>query len=136
MATFTLPQFNILFDVWREVLGGDVVLTHHNVAGQWYVNPRVLFPNVVLDPDEDFNSVLRMPIGTDVREEDYVEIPPGSGWWYQIIAVERIHLGFPNEYFAASSLNNEGAPLFHGAILMEDGSYVLMEDEVSKIGME
>lgn len=47
---------------------------------------------------------LLLPAGTDVRDNgnasgyDCLEIPPGSGRWYQANCVDDVGKGFPNEY--------------------------------------
>jgi hypothetical protein len=58
--------------------------------------------------------LLLVPKLTDVRmydgtssNEDYVEVPLGSGRWYDVLSVDDVAKGFPNEYRVASlvSLN-------------------------------
>lgn len=53
-------------------------------------------------------ATLLLPAGTDVRsqsngtDQDIIEVPSGSGCWYQCTAWEDMALGFDNEYRMAA----------------------------------
>lgn len=53
------------------------------------------------------SQVLLLPALTDIRDgvqtlhPDIVECPAGSGRWYQVLAVDDIGKGFPNEHRGA-----------------------------------
>jgi hypothetical protein len=136
---FTLPQFNTLADVYRRTLV-SWTLIHHNLPCQLYVNSR-LTNDQNEDLDDNIVVILRVPKGTGLVPRDVYEVPPGSGWWYAGNEVERVHLGFPNEYEMCGVENQNGGsggpPAgIDGFILMELTGYILMEDGLSLIGME
>jgi hypothetical protein len=57
-----------------------------------------------------FANLLLLPALTDIRsgllvvQPDFVQIPAGSGRWYQVVAVDDIGKGFPNEHRAAQCM--------------------------------
>ena len=68
-------------------------------------------------------------MGTDLRVADFVEVPAASGIFYTIVWTERIHLGFPNEYFAGLAVQGmiSPPPPVGGGILLETGDFILTE---------
>jgi len=111
---FTLPQFNCLFDAWRF---DGFTLTWSKISFsdvcQWYVNPRIqaiAWPQ--FNSEEIIFHYLRVPMGTDIREGDIVEVESGELWFYQVIETERVHKNFPNEYLVGfcNNLDAENTP--------------------------
>jgi hypothetical protein len=60
---------------------------------------------------------LLLPKRTDIRSLDWygasdtVEVPVGSGRWYQVVVVDDVARGFTNEYRFAVIIPQRGAPL-------------------------
>lgn len=71
---------------------------------------------------------LRVAIGTDLRVSDIVDVPAGAGKLYTVRWVERVHLGFSNEYFVGIV---EQVPPPPASLLLEDGTDLLLEDGTS-----
>jgi len=96
---FQLPVFNLTANIWRStssLLDPPDVVTD----AQLYVNSRLVIPltpgdNAVFVPSVE----LRVPMGTDLQEEDQVEVAAGDAWFYRVRWTERVHRGFANEYF-------------------------------------
>jgi len=126
---YRLPTFNTSCDVWHT---GTPTTDPPDMSPdcQLYFNSRT---NVDVDPTDDnaFNPIiwLRVPRLTDLRVDDTVECPPGSGWTYRVRWTDRVHLGFANEYFvgALEQLSTSPPTPGSGFILMEDSGYVLLE---------
>jgi hypothetical protein len=136
---YTLPVFNVPCDVWSVTQ--DPLTDVPRIAAlpcQLYVNPRAVntfVPELVFD--QIFAVVVRFPKGSDVREYDYLRIPVGSIYYYEVLEVERMHLGFTNEYFIAYANQLEtDNPFPLSFVLMEDEFYVLLEDGLSKIQLQ
>lgn len=125
---FTLPNFNVACFVWRppNLPPNPPDL---NTACQLYVNSRGL-----LDIQPGLNDIwvppvyLRVPAGTDIAPDDVVECNSASGHWYKIRWVERMHLGFPNEYLVGilEQTSNPTPPA--ARVLLEDATDLLQED--------
>ena len=96
---FTLPQFNLLCDIWESGANNftPTTLLSSAVRVQLYVT------------DKFGNISMRFPKGTDVRPfgfrhantYDLVNIQPPSQIWMYVNFAGPMHRGFPNEYFAA-----------------------------------
>jgi len=96
---FTLPTFNTTCDIWHS---GTPLTDPPDLSPdcQLYLNTRGLLDiTPTVDTEWEPPVWLRVPIGTDLRRNDTVECPPGSGWVYHVRWTERVHLGFANEYF-------------------------------------
>jgi len=58
-------------------------------------------------PQVEGSTQLLLPAHTDIRDSsctgdnDYVEVPSGSGRWYAVLAVDDVGKGFPNEHRVA-----------------------------------
>jgi len=124
---YTPPVFNIMANVWRSsssVLDPPDVVT----SAQLYVNSRMVIP---LTPGDDAVYVpliqLRVPMGTDLQEGDQVEAAAGDAWFYRVRWTERVHRGFPNEYFVGVMEHPGGVPPTADSILLETGDHVLLE---------
>lgn len=128
---YTLPTFNLTFNVWHNP-NLPPAAPDLTPIGQLYVNPR---PQ---GQDSPLPMVyLRVPMGTDIRVDDTVEAAAGDNKWYSVVAVERMHRGFTNEYLVGLAFEiGDPTPPGGSAILMEDGFYILMEDGASKILLE
>ena len=149
MAHFTLPTFNITAKIWRfGVATSDppAVVTVANLAA----GRRVLtLPGGMAGPGATLGSMLLlMPKVTDIQDAkngigpDTVEVPSGTGRFYQATWVDDVSIGFPTEHrFAQLTWGGVVWPTpFPGgspspppppptdAVLLEDGSNVLLED--------
>jgi hypothetical protein len=104
---FTLPQFNLLADVWycgRVPDDGDP--DAENITVQLYLNPRGPFG--MNDQFTEFTTLfppmfVRMPLSavSEWEQSNIWEIPAESGRYYLVVFKERMHQGFPNEYLLA-----------------------------------
>jgi hypothetical protein len=138
---FTLPQFNLLCNVWSAGTGPPAIPRVANLPCQLYTNSRValVFESDVFGSTE-IGTFLRCPWGSDVEEGDYIELPTlpaPMNWWYADDPLP-VHAGFVNQYYVAHLVNTDGLvpPPPHFFVLMEGSGYVLMEDGVSRIGLE
>lgn len=125
---FTLPNFNVSCFIWHPPNASPAV-PDVNVECQLYFTSRGQFDLVPGDPASYVPPIyLRVPPGTDLRSGDQVECLPGTGWFYTVRWVERVHLGFPNEYLVGIVEQQVGAPPPGGELLLEDGTAILLED--------
>lgn len=103
---FTVPTFNLPVGIWR--LGTPTssppdVSTLGNLAWGRRVSSEQGNPG----GGATLLMTLLLPVGTDVRSfvvvggPDIVEVPLGSGRYYNCRAVDDIGKGFPNEHRAA-----------------------------------
>jgi hypothetical protein len=108
---FTVPTFPLMCNIWRGAgivwpLGPPDVTSIANLA----FGKRVVSVNDFRADEDAFNILLLVPALTDVRDlscstvTDVVEVPAGSGRWYQALCVDDIGKGFPNEHRAAALL--------------------------------
>jgi hypothetical protein len=103
-----------------------------DVTCQLYFTPKGQFD---IDP-ENLNAYMppvyiRFPKGTTVAVHDVVEVDAGTGYYYRVRFVERVHKNFINEYLVAicqQGLTNPVPPPSGASLLAEDGSYLLLED--------
>ena len=125
---FTLPTFNLVANIWRAATPltdpPDVV-----TDAQLYLSSRVYVATSLVTPGDAVPTVtLRVPMGADLRVGDIVEVEAGDAWFYTCVWIERMHRGFPNEYFVGLLEQGIASPAGGDAILMETGDFVLMED--------
>lgn len=99
---YELPHFNLLCFVWRD---GHIPNTHlpdlSDIPCQLYV-----FPRFVIDQHESDEGyyvppiILRFPLGAfSPKFEDVYLIKGRAFMYYKAFWAERMHTGFPNEYF-------------------------------------
>jgi len=128
---FTAPQFNIDCNIWRSTTPVTDPPDLYSVC-QLYIDSRHAAPILESDDEVYMPAVwLRLPFGSDVQRGDNVECVAGGNVWYTVRWVERIHLGFSNQYTAAilaQAVSGPPPPPGGGFILMEDGFFILMED--------
>lgn len=135
--SFTLPIFNCLYDLWRPPNAPPAAADFTNQPCQFYFTPKGQF-DIVKGDDDTYRPpiYLRVPKGTDIQVDDVVEVEPGSGLFYTVRWVERVHLNFPNEYFVAIIDQGVPAPPGGDAIILEIGDFILQEDGTSHILVE
>jgi len=105
--SYVLPTFNLNVNIWRNASGPPAppaVTTIGNLA--W--GRRVQTGDVIAAIGTIGGAItLLVPAGTDVRDEgggwgdDWVEVPAGSGRFYEVLWVDDIGKGFANEHRAA-----------------------------------
>lgn len=98
MITFSLPDFNVLCDVYNSDSSG-------NISSLRLSGVRCQLFGIKGTP----SPYLRVPKGTDIRfgarvgvnyyYGDYINVPSGSRWFFQVWGGCQSHLGFPNEYW-------------------------------------
>ena len=124
---YTLPTFNLTANIWRDT---SSVLDPPDVVSpaQLYVNSRMVIP---LTPGDDAVYVpcvlLRVPKGTDLQEDDQVQVDAADFWFYRCRWVERVHRGFPNEYFVGILEHPGGSPPVSEGIETETGDPIVTE---------
>lgn len=126
---FVLPTFNVFCSVWRPP-NAPPALEDFTYACQLYFTSKGQF-DVEPGDNTHYNPpvYLRVPKGTDLQPDDIVECEPASGWLYTVRWTDRVHLGFPNEYFVGiMEQQGPGPTPGSGDILLESGGdFVLME---------
>lgn len=106
---FSLPAFNLTVDIYSGPWLTRVlrVSSLGNLAFGRRTNIQFGSEELAY-PVRATEVLLLLPPLTDIRssltsgQADMVECPSGSGRWYQVLAVEDIGKGFPNEHRAAS----------------------------------
>lgn len=127
MPTYTIPNFNVNANIWRAG-GGPPDPPDVTTLAQLYIYSRVAVDVNPADPTTYEPAVsLRVPKGTDLRKTDVIEVEAGSGFMYTCRWTERVHLGFPNEYFEGL-LQQDATPVSTGELLLEDATDLLLED--------
>lgn len=123
---FTVPNFNLSCNQWRPPNVPPDPPTDF-LACQLYLNSRVAV-NILPGDFTRYVPVLylRVPFGTDLQVNDVIEVEAGSAWFYTVRWVERVHLGFPNEYFVG--VLEQRTPVVLGELLLEDGTPIFLED--------
>lgn len=109
---FSPPTFNLTVAIYNVVLPATMTLrltSPCNLA----MGRRINWPwprgETALEAD-GYTPALLLPALTDVRDAstgqqgDIVEVPQGSGRWYQVLGVDDVAKGFPNEYRMATIL--------------------------------
>lgn len=116
--SFTLPTFNLMCNIYTPPFTGGPprVAVACNLA--W--SRRISMPSgQALVGVEPMVMTLLLPAGTDIRVGaqgvafDIVEVPAGTGRWYNVLQVDDIGKGFLNEHRAAllgKLANTEGVP--------------------------
>jgi len=103
--SFTLPDFNLSVDVYTGPWLTKVFRL--NVEGNLAVGRRTAFFSTDWGagaPSFHPLPTLLLPALTDIRDgscngvQDVVEIPSGSGRWYQVLGVDDSGKGFGNEH--------------------------------------
>lgn len=102
MPTYTLPTFNLSVNIWRFAsITPPVITAPPDVVTVGNLNPgKRVYGQVA----EGFPMYLLLPKLTDVRwsgqggNQDWIEVPAGSGRWYETIFVDDVGKGFPNEH--------------------------------------
>lgn len=128
---YTLPVFNLVFDLWR-LPNAPPAPPDSSPDGQFYFTPKGQYDVTPGTPAAFAPPIyLRVPLGTDIQPGDVVEVPQLSGWLYDVRFTDRVHLGFPNEYFLAileqQVVGPPPPPPPSGGVLMETTGFVLME---------
>ncbi len=126
-------MFNLVCNIYTAGTGPPDPPRVVNVPCQLYVNSRVALvfePDISLD--REVGAFLRCPWGTDIRENDIVQIPALISpmiWWYADDPLP-VHAGFTNQYYVAHLVSTDGA------VPLPSGGFILMEDGVSHILLE
>jgi hypothetical protein len=102
---YRVPAFPLTVNVWRAATGTgnppDVVTVGNLAWGQ----RKTTSTGIPLDsyPDQLLSYLLIPPL-TDIRDSyspggaDVVEVPAGSLRYYQVVQVDDVGKGFPNEF--------------------------------------
>jgi len=113
MPTYTLPQFNLLVDLWVTNLSPDAmsyVPTYTNVPAQRYIQ-RIIVGSYGIGfwTNGLFVSEWRMAYSggpfdganlVDIATLGYISLTSDNGVFWRIHDCEIRHHGFPNEYLA------------------------------------
>lgn len=108
MPVYTLPQFNLLCDVYTAIVPPPVgPITFANVPCQLYVSSK--YPGGATPP-----NFLRMPYNPAMvmmgpqpwvaLGGHYVNVPVGSNMWYEVQQAYVVHRGFSNQYIQCTML--------------------------------
>jgi len=106
--SFHLPELNIECDIYTGPWLSKVLRVTNEPCNLAYGRRSSL--NDELSGTQNGGSMamsLLLDAGTDVRDlscsavQDVVEVPAGSGRWYQVYNVDDIGRGFPNEHRCA-----------------------------------
>lgn len=105
---YTIPDFNLTCDVWRgPYLGRSIAIA--GLACNLAYGRRRSMPQDDIDQNGWVMAMsLLVPSSSDIRDlscaavQDVVEVPSGSGRWYQVANVDDIGKGFPNEHRCAA----------------------------------
>lgn len=124
---FFLPQFNLTGNLWRPP-NAPPAAPDQVLDCQLYVASKGILDITPGDHDLWVPPVyVRFPMGSDVQENDILEVANGDGWFYEVRWTERVHRGFGNEYFMALVEQTVVGPVGAAAVLMESAGYVLLE---------
>lgn len=109
---FNPPDFNMTCDIWT---GPWLAKVFRETVDCNLANGRRVMQNfqdsfgIEVTPSSP-NMGLLLPAGTDIRcysiagVVDVVEVPSGSGRWYETLAIDDVSKGFPSEYRLAQIL--------------------------------
>jgi hypothetical protein len=103
---FSLPTMNLTVNIWRRIVfpGAPTYIVAGNLQyGRRYANnsfgvappgPDAYPPtmSLLLPPRTDVQDAVSAPDG------DIVEVPAGTGRYYEVIGVDDVGRGFPNEF--------------------------------------
>lgn len=136
---YTLPAFNITINLWRfgnATTDPPDLIPNANFA--W--GKRINFHDGATYPTQDWTPTmtLLLPTGTDIRGDvntdgapDQAEIPAGSGRFYEVLYVDFIGCGFPNEHLGAVVRMNRGMtpspPVPEDALVTETGDTLVTD---------
>lgn len=105
MANYVLPTFNLPFSIWRAASPPPAAPALSSIGnlspGRIVGIPLASGGGTGLIPSAMW---LRMPAGVDIRDSkwggtpDIVEVPTGSGRFYDVVWVDDIGGGFANEH--------------------------------------
>lgn len=106
---YTAPNFNLTMLWWNwPVVPGlglpPIAPTFGPVACQMYFNSKIVWPGVS-------NIMTRFPVdltGNVYGFQDVFECPAGSGRYWRVNELARVHEAFPNEYWTAKSIKCDG----------------------------
>jgi len=106
---YRVPEFNLLCDVYDGPFPTKA-LRIHNLPCNLSLGKRV-YQNSTYAGFPDFvggaSQTLLVSKGTDLRAamcgvpSDLIELPPGSGVWYDVVDVSDVGKGFDNEFRVA-----------------------------------
>lgn len=113
--SFTVPTFNLNVNIWRN---GNPRTNPPDVTamGNLAWGRRVSYAAGLASAGPFILLTLLLPVGTDVRSSvtgagsDLVEVPAGSGRFYDVNDVDDIGKGFTNEHRAAVLTQNSVVP--------------------------
>jgi len=111
MATYRQPTFNLNCNIWRIANWAGTIppagLPDNASTCQLRMEVNIL-PLAPAPADSSVGMLLLLPMGTDIRgrrgwfglsvERDLVEVPQGSGRYYEVEAVDDMAKGFANEH--------------------------------------
>lgn len=99
--SFTVPQFNLLCDIWHAPFAPPGAPSASSICNLAF--GRRTSPTIGVSANGEMQLLL--PPGTDVRttpqgvaSPDIIEVPAGSGRIYNVLQVDDIGKGFPNEH--------------------------------------
>jgi len=107
---YTIPNFNLVGDLWRFVLPLDFDTKVHvgEIDCQLRAfggHPSLVGGNLNTASGGPYGIELLCPAGTDIRDKaceggvpDLIEVPIGSERWYYVFVVDDVAKGFDNEY--------------------------------------
>lgn len=112
MPVYTLPTFNLLCDLYQPLLPPPVgPVTYAGVSCQLYVSSK--YPGGSTPP-----KFLRMPMPAYQLWGPlggvpgwYVNLPAGSGIWYEVQEAYVVHRGFANQYLQCTMLQIDAVAL-------------------------
>lgn len=108
--SFSVPNFNLTCNIYTVTPPSSVVFRASSICNL-AMGRRINWLNSQASPSVGTfgaTPMLLLPAGTDIRDSscaplgDVVEVPAGSGRWYQCLNVDDSGKGFPNEYRMAS----------------------------------
>lgn len=92
------PVFNLMCSGWRPP-NVPPAPSDYSLQCQLYIASRGLIDITPGNPALWVPPIyLRVPPFSDIRPDDIIECPLGSGRLYSVRWVEDLHKGFPNEY--------------------------------------
>jgi len=107
---YSIPEFNLVADLWRFVLPLDFDTAVHVAEIDCQLrcfgaSPSFVGGNLNTASGSPYGAELLCPKDTDIRDKtcaggvpDLVEVPIGSGRWYYVFVVDDVGKGFANEY--------------------------------------
>jgi hypothetical protein len=100
MPVYSLPNFNTTFNWWQQ---DDFpyanVATYVAVSCQYYYNPRIGLVNYATLCRTPVDLTKNFDNSDNTKHNAIIEMPAGSGRYYNVYQVAIVHAGFPNEYW-------------------------------------